>query len=70
MFLNDLGKGSFGTVISALNKLTGTVRAIKIINKGKMAASDLTKFLLKQEIEVVQQIEHPCIMRVFEVLED
>lgn len=54
----------------ARHKLTGIIAAVKIISKAKMKTSEQTANLLKQEIEVVQQIEHPCIMRVLEVLED
>lgn len=68
--IKDLGKGSFGSVIKARNKFTGIVSAVKIIDKNRMKEGTLTKTLLYQEIEVVQQIEHPCIMRVFDVMED
>lgn len=55
-------------MIEARHVRTGITRAVKVISKE--TTSEFTTALLDGEIEVVQQIEHPCIMKVIEVLED
>jgi len=67
--IKTLGKGSFGEVVEAMSLLTGVKCAIKIIEKARMH-SELSKKMIYQVLEELQQIEHPCIMRVLEVLED
>ena len=47
-----LGKGSFGTVRKARNKVTGENVAVKVISKRKMTEED--KLSLKNEIEILK----------------
>ena len=65
--INKLGKGSFGSVFKVKNRITGEIRAMKIIknttiNDNNGAAN--TKFL--KEIQVLKELEHPNIIKIFE----
>merc|ERR1719460_188504 len=62
----ELGKGSYGTVCQGTNKKTNAVRAIKTIPKKGMP--DIARFA--QEIEVMQVLDHPNIVKLYETYED
>lgn len=65
-----LGKGSFGEVRRCINKNTGMECAIKIVNKSHIGQHQVLVDLMEQELEVLQNTDHPHIVRVFELLED
>jgi calcium-dependent protein kinase len=65
-----LGKGNFGIVIKAEEKLTGQIRAIKIINKQRLETMDADLNLLANEFSILQELDHPNIVRLYEVYED
>lgn len=52
----------------AVHKATGIVRACKIIYKDATDAEDRKKLL--NEVEIMKNIDHPNILRIFEVFED
>ena len=65
--INKLGKGSFGSVYKVKNKITGEIRAMKIIKNTSINDNDGTanqKFL--KEIQVLKELEHPNIIKIFE----
>lgn len=62
----DLGKGSYGSVAKATDKKTGALRAIKTVFKPKI--ENITR--LKREILIMKSLDHPNIIRLFEVYED
>mmetsp|Transcript_2403 Transcript_2403/g.5116 ORF Transcript_2403/g.5116 Transcript_2403/m.5116 type:complete len:523 (+) Transcript_2403:95-1663(+) len=61
-----LGKGSYGEVKKATLKSTGNVRAVKIIHTG----SKSTEKGVMQEVELMRSLQHPNIVRVFNVYQD
>ncbi|CAC9698999.1 calcium-dependent protein kinase 5 [Plasmodium sp. DRC-Itaito] len=61
-----LGKGSYGNVVKAVSKRTGQQRAIKIIEKKKIHNIER----LKREILIMKQMDHPNIIKLYEVYED
>ena len=62
---NDkLGEGTFGTVIKAKHKLTNELVAIKIIPKSSFLKNDD----LKKEAEILKELDHPNIIKIFELL--
>ena len=61
-----LGKGNFGLVLKAKNKETGVWRAVKVVKKSKLPDPD--KF--KSEFDILRQLDHPNIIKLFEVFED
>ena len=67
--LGQLGKGSFGKVVKVLHLKTGLFRAMKIITKDSLEYQDDEKKFLK-EIEILIQIDHPNIVKIYEYYED
>jgi len=63
-----LGSGSFGCVYKARNIHTGAERAIKTISKLNISESQRRK--MKNEIEILKALDHPNIIRIYEVYED
>lgn len=64
----DLGQGSFATVKRATNKRTGERVAIKIISKQQLSEED--KLGLQNEIDILTHVDHPNIVKLYEVYED
>lgn len=63
-----LGEGAFGVVRRAKLKVTGAIRAVKEIAKGKMRKSN--HHMLKQEIEIMKLLDHPNLSMLYEIYED
>ena len=71
--LQFLGQGAFGSVYKVVRKNSGTreiIRALKEISKKSMNVSEESKEEIKNEIEVLKNIDHPNIMKIFEFFED
>lgn len=64
----DLGQGSFATVKGGVNKKTGEKVAIKIIQKGQLNEEDL--MALQNEIEIMANVDHPNIVKLYDIFED
>ena len=65
--INKLGKGTFGSVYKVKHKITGEIRAMKIIKNTSIndnAGTTNKKFL--KEIQVLKELEHPNIIKIFE----
>eukprot|EP00747_Dinoflagellata_sp_TGD_P222034 gnl/TRDRNA2_/TRDRNA2_93787_c2_seq3.p1 gnl/TRDRNA2_/TRDRNA2_93787_c2~~gnl/TRDRNA2_/TRDRNA2_93787_c2_seq3.p1 ORF type:complete len:661 (-),score=144.14 gnl/TRDRNA2_/TRDRNA2_93787_c2_seq3:91-1896(-) len=62
-----IGKGAFGAVRKGIVKTTGAQRAIKSIEKKHMK-----EWMdgLKKEIEITKMMDHPSIVKLYEVFED
>ena len=63
----QLGEGGYGKVVSAKNKKSGEIRAIKILSKNKFNSKNLERF--KREIKVLKTIDHPNIIKLYEIYE-
>ena len=59
-----IGKGGFGRVYSVKHKISGQLRAMKIIKCKSNSESHLSS--IKKEIEVLKSLDHPNIIKVFE----
>lgn len=70
IFDRELGSGSFGEVYLAKHSKAGICVAIKSIKKKKLDEAPIYKELLRNELEILEKVEHPHITRVFELLED
>ena len=62
-----LGTGSFGTVRSCIHRQTQTKLAVKSVNvNGHSGNAEL----LKNEISLLQRLNHPHVVRMLDVLQD
>jgi calcium-dependent protein kinase len=60
-----LGQGTFG-IVRRCQDAQGNSYALKTILKSKVPDTDI----LKREIEIMRQVDHPHIIRLFDVFED
>jgi calcium-dependent protein kinase len=65
-----LGSGAYGSVRTAVHKASGQERAIKTVKKEKLSKSMQSQGRFFAEIEILRQIDHPNILRLFEFYED
>lgn len=63
-----LGSGSFGEVRKCKNKLNQQTRAVKIIRKDALEGNEKIKFFY--EMEIMKKLDHPNILRIYEVFQD
>ena len=64
--IKKIGEGGFGKIYKVKNKESGDIRAMKQIMKSKIP--DIEKF--QNEIKILSMVDHPNIVRLFEVIED
>ena len=64
--LKKIGEGGFSKVYKVKEKETGEIRAMKELNKSKIP--NLKDF--KTEIKILAMLDHPNILRLFQVIED
>lgn len=63
----ELGRGAFSVVKKGKHKKTGEPVAIKVIEKKFVEKQDL--MLLAREIDIMKKVDHPNVLRLFEVFE-
>jgi serine/threonine protein kinase len=64
----QLGSGAFSIVKEGSNKKTGESFAIKLVTKAKLTQED--EVALKDEIAVLKELQHPNIIRLYEVFDE
>ncbi|XP_008474184.1 5'-AMP-activated serine/threonine-protein kinase catalytic subunit alpha [Diaphorina citri] len=62
-----IGKGNFAVVKLARHRITKTEVAIKIIDKSQLDPVNLQK--VYREVEIMKQLDHPHIIKLFQVME-
>ena len=67
---SKLGKGNFGFVVKAKDKITGQTRAIKIIKIEKLMQVDADLATLEREFQILRNVDHPNIVKLYEVYKD
>ena len=70
--LTFLGEGAFGSVYKVRRKNSGSmeiIRALKEINKDFMGNEESAEEI-RNEIEVLKNLDHPNIMKIYEFFED
>ena len=65
-----LGRGTFGEVRKCQHKQAKVKLAIKIISKNKVENNETFKALMENELQILEDISHPNIVRIFELLHD
>jgi calcium-dependent protein kinase len=63
-----IGKGDLGEVRVCCNRSTRAVRAVKILKKEALQGEERFRFLY--EIEIMKKLDHPNILRLFEIFYD
>jgi len=63
----ELGRGAFSIVRKGKNKKTGQQVAVKTIEKKFVEKQDL--MLLTREIEIMKKVNHPNVLKLYEVFE-
>lgn len=67
---SKLGKGNFGFVVKGKDKITGQTRAIKIIKIEKLMKVDADLATLEREFQILRNMDHPNIVKLYEVYKD
>ena len=62
-----IGKGGFGSVFECKHLATGQIRACKIVPK---KASKKDNKAVLQEFKLLTELDHPNILKVYEMFED
>ncbi|CDU16485.1 CAMK/CDPK protein kinase [Plasmodium yoelii 17X] len=61
-----LGKGTYGCVYKATDKLLKIQRAVKVVSKKKL--KNIPRF--RQEIDIMKNLDHPNVIKLLETFED
>lgn len=67
--IDIIGEGAIGKVKKVKHKLTGQIRAMKIISSNLIKKS-YSKTQLENEIEILKAVSHPNIIKLYEVYQD
>ena len=65
-----IGKGNFGVIVPAKDKLTGQIRAVKIISKEELLKKDPSLGILENEFNIMLTLDHPNVVRLYEAYQD
>ena len=63
-----MGSGAFGEVCLCLHKETQSQRAVKVLRKNLLDPKEME--MLKNEITILKDLDHPNIVKMYEFLED
>ena len=64
-----LGKGAYSEVFLAIHRTLGFQRCVKVTKKKGLGGSQENEVIL-EEVQILKQIDHPHIMRVYEYYQD
>lgn len=68
IWIDQVGKGAFGEVRKALHLESGEFRAVKIVYKQECSPEEQKKIL--KEVDILKQLDHPNIIKIYEFFED
>ena len=67
---DNLGAGAFSAVYKCKEKMTGSVKAVKIVYKQALSKHHTNLSHKLQEIQVLKILDHPNIIKIFKGFED
>lgn len=67
---NKLGSGAFAQVMLCLHKPTKSYRAVKLIHKSGISPSQKSSDYMLTEIQILKSLDHPNILKCFEIFQD
>jgi calcium-dependent protein kinase len=70
MEIKKLGSGAFADVVLCYHKTTKTERAVKKIHKSGLSYQQTDPVYMLKEIQILSTIDHPYILKCFEIFED
>ena len=62
-----IAEGGFGTVRECVKRGTNETLAVKIIEKTRLSSEEIT--LLSIELEIICCIDHPNVVKTFEIID-
>jgi calcium-dependent protein kinase len=65
-----IGDGAFGTVSIAVHRQTNVKRAIKTVKKAGIHKTVADRQRFYQEVDILKTMDHPNILKLYEVFED
>ncbi len=63
--LRSLGKGGYGVVVSAINRLDGRQYAVKKIKMQSQSPQGFSRLI--REVTTLSRLQHPHVVRYFQV---
>ena len=69
-FMRVLGAGAFGEVKLAKHKESGALRAVKCLPRKELESSEKRRNMLLNEYNILKQIDHPNVIKIFEMWQD
>lgn len=68
--IQKLGSGGFADVMLCFHRPTKTQRAVKIVHKVGLSDSQRSQSSLLKEFDILRNLDHPNILRCYEIFED
>jgi calcium-dependent protein kinase len=68
--IEKIGSGTFSDVYLCRHSPTGTLRALKVTYKAGLSRQQKDSQMLLQEIQILKMLDHPNILKCYEVFED
>ena len=65
--LENLGKGAYAKVDKARSRMTGQLRAVKIIDRKK---HNKIQPLLLNEFDILKELDHPNVLKMYHIYEE
>ncbi|CAG9317280.1 unnamed protein product [Blepharisma stoltei] len=68
--IRKIGSGAFADVKLCIFKPTNQERAVKVIHKAGLSTQQMDSTYMLKEIQVLSSLDHPNILRCYEIFED
>ena len=68
--IKKLGEGTFGKVNLVEHKVTGMIRAMKVIKKASVLNEKTNEALVLNELEILKKIDHQNVVKIYEFYSD